>query len=102
MRYVKPVKDYFTYRTVIYARNIDGTTDGCEKPELSFEEFFTLSIDSMEGRRQGREELQLTCLKPDVYSGLAGDRPGIRFYAMHYMRTEISRRHFNQLKARQR
>ncbi len=81
--------------------SIDGTSEGCEKPELSFDEFFTLSIDNIEGRSQKSNEIPLTCLKPDVFSGLACDRPSTRFYVMHNMSTEVSRRSFNQLKGGQ-
>ncbi len=82
-------------------KNIDGTSEGCAKPELSFDEFYTRSIDSLEGRSQKSNEIPLTCLKPDVFRGLAGDRPSTRFYVMHNMSTETSRRHFNQLKGGQ-
>ena len=83
-------------------KNIDGTSEGCEKPVLSYEKFFTLSIDILEGRSQKSNEIPLTCLKPDVFSGLAGDRPSTRFYVMHNMSTDISRNHFSQLKGGQR
>jgi hypothetical protein len=79
-------------------RNIDGTSQGCEKPKFSFEDFLSLSIDILEKGSQESNEIPLTCLKPDVFCGFAGDRQGIRFYVMHYMSTASSRRHFNQFK----
>jgi hypothetical protein len=79
-------------------KNIDGTSNGCEKPKFSFEDFLSLSIDILEKGSQDSNEVPLTCLKPDVFSGFAGDRKNIRFYVMHNMSTAISRRHFNQFK----